>query len=1011
MLKSIIAIFLITAATLIASQEVFRENFRTIKAHVPLVTEDLTMSPFLSLVRHGETGDQYKLSFHPERTSDPHYIWNGLTSSSTAVEFTFAQPLDMSAVDTTVKCHTKNEGTSLLHLALKTPQGWIVTRKGIAKSKNWKTDQFQLHKTEWLKFDNQKIHLGSPIKKPFLKQIEALAFVNPKAPNKSKDCTRIDWFSLHSSSAKISPNHQVKSAPFWEKSQPFLRSALVFKEGKKENRTRRGIILRLGHGLYTCFDPDLLRYSALWRANEGEIPITMDSMAGTSYPDKHTKATRPPELQGALLASTPEIAGVAQENEAFTDPRTQVSNSSGDKLGRLPRKFGRWLGLTVKDLNTTLQYQVGKTKLQESILALDPNSIERTIHIGPTDKTIHIAIAQQNTHLIDVSTTALPEISAQKNYLIIKPFNKDRTIKILIKLKPSLNANNDSDKAIADPLAKSMEISSLKAAKRMPIKVRNLVVPHDNIAKRPVRLTSIDFLSSGDAIISTLDGDIWRVEDIDQKTARWTRVAAGIFEPMSVAINTQDQVFVLGRDQVTELVDTDADGIYDVYKCASDAFFQTLHTRDFSTSLLVDKSGDFIISKGGIRPNSKGRSKDENSLHRGAIVRLPADGGEATVMGDGLRIPFLGMHSNGQLYISDQQGHFTPSTPIYKVDPSVPSFGFDPTNHRKIKQSEPILWFPYSSNRSAAAFSMLPTKSFPDFPSQIANLSWNGRLFAINDKKGQVPFALRLPIQLDFPILDAAVHPKNGRLYGVGLGISGYKTDTKLSAGLCEITQSSPIPNPQSIEVGKNTITFQFSKPLSSGFSFDFEKTSIKAWNIKKSSKYGSGHFRWDNRAGEHTIRFNANFSSDRKQLIFKTSDVFQSSILSLNIPVKNNKNTFPLEISMRLDHLKKPNKSELAALKKEQVEGKLVKGNAKRGKKAFQKYACATCHSLKSQKLNGPPLNGIAKRHNANYIRESILEPQKIITKGYEAGMPSFKGVMKSQELVDIVSYILSLK
>jgi cytochrome c oxidase subunit 2 len=60
--------------------------------------------------------------------------------------------------------------------------------------------------------------------------------------------------------------------------------------------------------------------------------------------------------------------------------------------------------------------------------------------------------------------------------------------------------------------------------------------------------------------------------------------------------------------------------------------------------------------------------------------------------------------------------------------------------------------------------------------------------------------------------------------------------------------------------------------------------------------------------------------------------------------------------------------------------------------------------------KLNGPPLNGISKRHDVAFIRESILKPEKVITKGYEASMPSYQGVIDAQDLEDLIAYVKSL-
>ncbi len=45
------------------------------------------------------------------------------------------------------------------------------------------------------------------------------------------------------------------------------------------------------------------------------------------------------------------------------------------------------------------------------------------------------------------------------------------------------------------------------------------------------------------------------------------------------------------------------------------------------------------------------------------------------------------------------------------------------------------------------------------------------------------------------------------------------------------------------------------------------------------------------------------------------------------------------------------------------------------------------------------------------NYIRESILEPQKHIVKGFEGIMPTFQGLLRERELQGAIAYIKSLK
>jgi cytochrome c oxidase subunit 2 len=45
------------------------------------------------------------------------------------------------------------------------------------------------------------------------------------------------------------------------------------------------------------------------------------------------------------------------------------------------------------------------------------------------------------------------------------------------------------------------------------------------------------------------------------------------------------------------------------------------------------------------------------------------------------------------------------------------------------------------------------------------------------------------------------------------------------------------------------------------------------------------------------------------------------------------------------------------------------------------------------------------------NYIRESILDPQKHIVKGFEGIMPTFQGLLREREILGVIEYIKSLK
>jgi cytochrome c oxidase subunit 2 len=45
------------------------------------------------------------------------------------------------------------------------------------------------------------------------------------------------------------------------------------------------------------------------------------------------------------------------------------------------------------------------------------------------------------------------------------------------------------------------------------------------------------------------------------------------------------------------------------------------------------------------------------------------------------------------------------------------------------------------------------------------------------------------------------------------------------------------------------------------------------------------------------------------------------------------------------------------------------------------------------------------------NYIRESILQPQAKIVKGFQPVMPSFQGQLTEEQISDIIEFIKKLK
>jgi cytochrome c oxidase subunit 2 len=93
----------------------------------------------------------------------------------------------------------------------------------------------------------------------------------------------------------------------------------------------------------------------------------------------------------------------------------------------------------------------------------------------------------------------------------------------------------------------------------------------------------------------------------------------------------------------------------------------------------------------------------------------------------------------------------------------------------------------------------------------------------------------------------------------------------------------------------------------------------------------------------------------------------------------------------------------------------------AQNGERLFSDLACVTCHKTDSTG-RGPSLLGVFGSQveltdgrkvtaDENYLRESIMNSQAKIVKGYQGIMPAFQGMVSEENLMQLIAYIRTLK
>ena len=89
-------------------------------------------------------------------------------------------------------------------------------------------------------------------------------------------------------------------------------------------------------------------------------------------------------------------------------------------------------------------------------------------------------------------------------------------------------------------------------------------------------------------------------------------------------------------------------------------------------------------------------------------------------------------------------------------------------------------------------------------------------------------------------------------------------------------------------------------------------------------------------------------------------------------------------------------------------------------GESLFQRFGCHTCHRAAGTS-QGPSLAGLFGKTvklqegnivpaDENYLRESIVDPRAKIVSGYQPIMPTFKGLISEEGILQLIAYIKSL-
>ena len=828
---------------------------------------------------------------------------------------------------------------------------------------------------------------------------------------------------------------------FIEADFPFINSALDLGKSPdgypKENYTPRGILLKLNKGAWACFDRDLLRVSAIWTGGDFELK----TMSQVSYPGTGKKSSGFPKIAGKLQYSTGIYSGLSTSKK-FIDPRKT-------RLGEMPK--GKWLGIKLSGKDTILKYAYNDLLVDEVISELGEDVFSRRFTFFKDPLSLSLVLFQKSSFKALKKSKNIYEIQdgAKKVSLAVSGGDIELSSdgKVILKTKgKSCEVRFSYNQEL---LLKSLTIKEKRfsAKKRWPQQVTTRAVlgdgkdsytvdkielPLKNPWRRSLRIASVDFFKSGRAAAVTFDGDVWLIDGLKSSLSKikWTRFASGIYSPLSLKIH-KEKIFVFGRDQITRLHDSNGNGEADFYENYSTAFLQAMNSRDFSMDMVIDEQENIFLAKGGIQ-NMGGKLANRDfyiSAHAGSIIRIFNKGKSAEVFADGFREPFLGYNPlKKQLYATDQQGHYIPATPILAVKKDG-YYGHEPSNYRKLKTTtEPATWIPHRVDNSAAGMTFVSSRKMGPLNNRMTLQSY-GKMasFLVYEGEGFSGVS-RIPGIASFALLKGAVNPLDGQLYVTGFKI--YSHSSKDLSGLARVRYTGKKVNfPVELSVYQEGIELTFDEALGKKELENLSNYQVQRWNYQRTSKYGSGHYMLDSAPGEESIvvaRVISNQQLNKVLLVIPGMKVVDQMSVVYNLPSK--KSEIYLSVSklspINRNHYATKTIAELDLTNAVLMSKKNQKKSLELGKSLVVKFSCIACHSTDGSKLGkiGPTFKGLygSKKTflkaapglaNDAYIRESLMEPNKKIVKGFQVAMGSYKGILSDVEIDSIILYLKTLK
>lgn len=604
------------------------------------------------------------------------------------------------------------------------------------------------------------------------------------------------------------------------------------------NIAQKGIAVRVDDGpggiskgrAWMLYDHDTMRLAACWTGDR------FVDWRGIAFDGSHGTHT---SIVGDLAFAFPnEPMWANPATGGFKDLR--ILGRDGERYGPLPRDWVRFRGVGIHGDRPVLRYSVGGREVVEEPRFGAGGSFERIIDCGPGNEALKLRLDEE-------SVFEIPPAEETRRYLIRHG-------------NGNVEAIDDGPAATWEP-ARSTRFSGKLTTDIVPaadaggpwaVDTLTLPGPNGNPWHSWMRTTGFDFLNGGDsAAICTWNGDVWIVDGIGRSEGalEWRRTCSGLFQPLGLKV-VDGRIYVGCRDMIACLRDLDGDRETDVIECFNSDHQVTEHFHEFAMGLQADDEGNFYYAK------SARHAKEAVVPQHGTLLKVSADGASTEILATGFRAANgVCLNPDGSFMVTDQEGHWNPKNRINRVEGKGPRefygnmWGYhDVTDASDSAMRHPLCWITNDFDRSPAELLWVPEDSaWTPLRGSLLNLSYGaGQIYTVPFERtsGGMQGAMCLLLTGPFPtgIMRGRFHPRDGQLYTCGM--FAWAGNRQEPGGFYRVRHTGvPAHQPVALESSPRTLEIRFSDPLDPESISEPGAWEIRAWDLKRSSNYGSKHF------------------------------------------------------------------------------------------------------------------------------------------------------------------------